>query len=39
MGEWMERQTDPSTPPWRTVRFYMALAALALSIAAIVLTV
>jgi hypothetical protein len=34
---WLEREVDPSTPPWLTVRFYVALATIACSITALVL--
>ena len=43
MPEWLatqlERDMNPSTPPWVTVRFYLGLAGLLISVAALILAV
>ena len=42
MREWLheqlDRETDPSTPPWLTVRMWLTVIALACSITALVMS-
>jgi hypothetical protein len=37
MSSWMARESDPATPPWLTVRFWLAVVALAVSVTALVM--
>ena len=43
MAEWLSRQmrreSDPATPPWLTVRFWLSVVALACLVAALIMAV
>jgi hypothetical protein len=37
MSEWMSREANPATAPWCTVRFWLTILGLAISVIALVM--